>query len=460
MMARGGWSRIYAPLPGSAAWPTPTSPDVSCRGAPTASDLEAPLLAKENDHPSVRSVAPGEIAISALGRRAHCDLEWSGASYSVVRRDAGTKTILAYLLGLGCERSIAIMRGLCVALCLGLLGLAGCTSLGPATIRSDRNDFAEAIADAAKREVLLNIVKLRYADTPGLVSVSQLVAGYSLNGSANLGTIFFDNVLAFSDDINVGVSGSFSENPTVTYTPVVGEDFARIMLTPIPPSELFAMVAAGAPPDILLGLGVESINGLRNWSADVHGASAADPGFVEVLRLIDSLRRHGLLGFGFQTTNDAQTAELLINDRSRTLRDNNVRRLVGLLGLDPAARSFPLVFGFGDGTRDQIKVYTRSLFEILSSLAARISVPDGDVAAGHTYDTRSAPVGAIPTIAVKHRALPPWSDFAAVEYHGTWYWIDDADYASKRVFSGLMLILNAVEKTGQPQLPVITIPTG
>jgi hypothetical protein len=316
-----------------------------------------------------------------------------------------------------------------------------------------------AIADAAKREVLLNIVKLRYADTPDLVSVSQLVAGYSLNASATLGTVFFDNLLAFSDDINVGASGSFSENPTVTYTPVVGEDFARIMLTPIPPSQLFALVAAGAPPDITLGLAVESINGLRNWSADVHGTSAADPGFVDVLRLLDSLRRQGLVGFGFQTKNDVQTAELLINDRSHSLRDG-VRRLVELLGLDPAARSFPLVFGFGDGARNQINVYTRSLFEILSSLAAGISVPDGAVAAGHTYSTRSAPVGAIPTIAVKHQFLPPWSDFAAVEYHGTWYWIDDADYASKRVFSGLMLILNAVEKTGQPQLPVITIPTG
>jgi len=136
-----------------------------------------------------------------------------------------------------------------------------------------------------------------------------------------------------------------------------------------------------------------------------------------------------------------------------------VRRLIELLGLDPAARSFPLVFWFGDSSPNQIKVYTRSLFEILSSLAARISVPDDDVAAGQTYGTRSAPVGALPTIAVK-QVLPPWSDFAAVEYHGTWYWVDNADYASKRVFSGLMLILNAVEKTGQPQLPVIAIPTG
>ncbi len=99
-------------------------------------------------------------------------------------------------------------------------------------------------------------------------------------------------------------------------------------------------------------------------------------------------------------------------------------------------------------------------FEILSSLAARIEVPDGDIVAGRTDPTRAAPLGLIPTLAVRHQLLSPESTFAAVEYQGTWHWVDDADYASKRAFTGLMLILNVVEKIGQPQLPVITIPTG
>jgi hypothetical protein len=366
------------------------------------------------------------------------------------------------------KQEVAIMRGLRIVLSIALLGvvsiallgLAGCASLGPATIRRDRVDFAEAIIDAAKRETLLNIVKLRYADTPGLVSVNQLVAGYSLNTSATVGTAFQQQTFNFANDVNLGVSGSFSENPTVTYTPVAGEDFARVMLTPIPPSELFAMVAAGAPPDIMLGLGVQSINGLRNWSANARGATPADPGFSEVLGLLDALRRDGEVGFGFATKGGVQTADLLINAGPKAPLESRVRRLIELLGLDPAGRSFHIAFGFGDGARQEIKVYTRSLFDILSSLAARIQVPDADIAAGRTYQTRLAPVGLIPQLAVKHQVLSPESTFAAVEYQGTWYWVDDTDYASKRVFTGLMLILNVVEKTGQPQLPVITIPTG
>ena len=58
------------------------------------------------------------------------------------------------------------------------------------------------------------------------------------------------------------------------------------------------------------------------------------------------------------------------------------------------------------------------------------------------------------------RGVRPFDSFVAVDYRGTWYWIDDRDYASKRVFSTLMLLLNLVDKGGEVQLPVITIPTG
>ena len=131
---------------------------------------------------------------------------------------------------------------------LGLaLVIAGCTSIGPPTLRRDRLDYADALADASKRETLLNIVKLRYADSPSLVTVNQLVAGYTLEGRVDLRSDFFTENFNISDDVNFGVGGTFSDRPTVTYTPIKGDNFARVMLTPIPPSELFAMLTTGAP---------------------------------------------------------------------------------------------------------------------------------------------------------------------------------------------------------------------
>jgi hypothetical protein len=78
------------------------------------------------------------------------------------------------------------------------------------------SDYADALGDAAKRETRLNIVKLRYADTPSLVTVSQLVSGYTLEGRLDLRSDFFTNTFDFADDLGFGVGGTFSDRPTVT----------------------------------------------------------------------------------------------------------------------------------------------------------------------------------------------------------------------------------------------------
>jgi hypothetical protein len=346
-------------------------------------------------------------------------------------------------------------------LCLALLGLASCSSIGPATVRRDRLDYSEALAEAAKREILLNIVKLRYGDVPNLVTVSQLVAGYSLEGRVDLRSDFFRESFDFSNDVNFGVGGTFSDRPTVTYTPIKGDDFVRIMLTPIPPSELFAMLAAGSPADAVLGLGVQSINGQRNWTADPRAGGRFGRTFDQILALLEGLRVDGLLGFRFEVEPTGRTAHLLLDQETDAL-DPRAARLINLLGLDPAVRSFPIRFGFGDGQPGEIRIYTRSLIEILSILGAQIEVPDGDITSGRTYPTRvtGADLQALPIVTVRSSEFEPFGTFVAVNYRGTWFHVDNSDFRSKRVFSVLMLILNLVENIGAEQLPVITIPSG
>jgi hypothetical protein len=350
-----------------------------------------------------------------------------------------------------------------LVLSLVLAGLAACTSIGPATVARDRLDYAAALAEAAKRETLLNIVKLRFADALSLIRVSQLVAGYTLEGRVNVSSDFFRGTSwHLSDDLAFGVGGTFSDRPAATYTPIRGDDFARLMLTPIPPSELFAMLATGSAAALTLGLGVQSINGLRNWTADMGGATRVEAAFVEVLRLLEELRAAGIVGFGFEAEGDHRTAYLLLEEEGDRPRDARVVRLLELLTLDPALTSFPIRFGFGRGGRDEIRIYTRSLLEIMTNLAAQIEVPAGTVAAGRTPPTETSPaeLALLPDLSVQSRPVRPFNAFVAVEYRGAWYWIDDRDYRAKRVFSALLLLLNLVDKSGAPQLPVITIPTG
>jgi hypothetical protein len=228
------------------------------------------------------------------------------------------------------------------------------------------------------------------------------------------------------------------------------------------------MVAAGMPADLALGLGVQSINELRNSAVDDRGVTRVDARFAEMLDRLAELRNDGDLGFRFDTQPGARTAHLLLADRENHPLDPRARRLLDLLGLDPNLRSFPIRFGFSEGRADEIRIYTRSLIEILGNLAAQIEVPESDVAAGRTFPTQLSPVElpSLPNLTVLSSAVRPWDalvprdSFVAVEYQDSWYWIDNRDFGSKRVFTALMLLLNLVDKGGEAQLPVITIPTG
>ncbi len=181
--------------------------------------------------------------------------------------------------------------------CLGAFLTASCSGLGPASLNQERIDYGLALAETAKREMLLNIVRLRFGDTPTLMQVSQIVAGYSFEGRADFGTNLFQNGYWLGNDIAANRGGTFSNRPTITYNPVRGEQYARTMLAPLPPNELIAMLTSGAPADETLRLTVKSMNGLNMGPALTPSTTA--PQFAEALRLIEQLRAEDILGIRF-----------------------------------------------------------------------------------------------------------------------------------------------------------------
>jgi hypothetical protein len=80
------------------------------------------------------------------------------------------------------------------------------------------------------------------------------------------------------------------------------------------------------------------------------------------------------------------------------------------LKLDPNVRSFPIRFGFGVDRTREIKIYTRSLIEILSTLADQIEVPADNITAGRTHPTRAraAELVVLPKLTVRSRELRPY----------------------------------------------------
>ena len=197
---------------------------------------------------------------------------------------------------------------------LAALGLAGCASIGPGTVTRDRFDYTGAVAESWKSQMLLNLVKLRYGDTPVFLDVGQIVSGYTLEGTVQAaGTIFSSSgvVPGVPDSsVSLGAQGRYTDRPTITYAPLVGERFARSMMTPLPPTALLALIQAGYPVDVVLRMTVHEVNGIRNRYGGDFRARPADPEFHILLRELRKIQLAGGIGLRVQRT-DRETGVLL-----------------------------------------------------------------------------------------------------------------------------------------------------
>src|SRR4029453_18005164 len=108
----------------------------------------------------------------------------------------------------------------------------------------------------------------------------QLQANVSINADVDT-----SNGWSLSDSTGLTVGGQFNNNPTITYTPVAGADFAALLLQPIAPADVYALIAGGTPSALVLGLWLGQINGLRNDLIERPGTTASDGRFREFLDL-------------------------------------------------------------------------------------------------------------------------------------------------------------------------------
>ncbi len=135
-----------------------------------------------------------------------------------------------------------------------------------------------------------------------------------------------------------------------------------------------------------------------------------------------------------------------------------------LLGLNPDQHEFKIVYGSLPKDDQEIAILSRSMLEILQELGAYIQVPETHVAErrviGNFAMDADIAAGVVPLMRVQSSKEKFKDAFASVRYRDYWFWIDDRDYQSKRLFSFLMFLFTLAE-TGSPvQAPAVTISAG
>ena len=344
--------------------------------------------------------------------------------------------------------------------CASAFAVTGCASIGPATIKRDRTDYSSAMASSWKEQMLLNIVKFRYFDPPVFLDVSSVISSQELYTQADASVRLFPHPVSTSQEYrNIGVTGRYTDRPTVSYTPITGDRFINSLLRPIPPQTIFAMIDAGHDAGFIFSLAVRSINGIYNYSASPARARSEDPKFRQVSTAIRRIQQAGAIGTRTGKIGTESVIFVFFRRNAGQTVEQEIRLLKRLLGLEPGRDQFVLTFG-SSHKAGEIAVLTRSMQEILTELAAGVEVPEEDVAElrATSMPILSTDAAPRPLIRIHSGAEQPTDSFSAVPYRDRWFWIDDRDLRSKRVFMFLMIFSALSESRAVPQVPIVTIP--
>jgi hypothetical protein len=345
-----------------------------------------------------------------------------------------------------------------VLLLILLLGPVSCSSIGPRMVPGDQFDYNAAIADAERRQLLTNLVRLRYSETPTFLMVSSVISQYSrtatANANAGLGT-------AFTGENSAGVGGGvgWSDRPTITYVPISGQQFSQNLLTPLPPAALFGMLQSGWPADIVFRVSIWSMNDLDNDVARPSRRRQSEAGLHEMLEVWARLREEGALGIREESRADTpETITLFLRSGAAPKVRDDAARFRELLGIDADAKEFRLSYGLVPAESDDIAVLTGSIWDIMLNLAWQFEVPPEHIESGRTGSTfQSQRHDGVPPIEVRFSKEEPERAFVSAYAHDHWFYLSENDRNSKRAFSFLQLLLTLAE-TGVPdRSPVVTI---
>ena len=385
--------------------------------------------------------------------------------------------------------------------------LTGC-SIGPGTLKHDHPRYSQALREIQDEHRLLNIVRLRYMETPVFLQVTSINTTYNVSVDANASVS--DSSQA-GTSTGAGVGGTYGETPTFTYSLPSSQEFFGRMVAPLSAKQLGPLAMSGAGGFLRLGLRrmnrLENISSYTGWIAEEPDSYAE---FEEALDLIHVLERASLIDFTYNITDtrasspfdelgeytsipDAEQIGMrfwkneddqwvarvgktvpYLRFAGSSANDPRALRLRELLNLDPEKYSFPIVdVDFAPTERiriatnrpaaafdpeakfGEIVIVNRSMFEILGIASRSVQVPDQHLQAGLAEPNKDV-LGDLLTIRCSESE--PTNAAIAVQHKGMWFYVAANDLNSKATFVRLNALFEVTAGRVAGTNPILTIP--
>ena len=362
-------------------------------------------------------------------------------------------------------RAIVVSR---VAAAVAALWLSGCdrflgprATLGPGAIVRGRGLYNQVISDTNNQQTLQLIVRSRYGEPTGLLSVASVTANMRTTATANSEFGVGPSANYQGNLVPLALGLAYEENPTIAYTPVQGERYAKSLLSPIGLDMLVLLLSMERAPHQLLAILVRQVNGLQN---PMYGSPQASAAFQDSVALLARLENAGQATW---TSTKDSAFELVIHDYAPANR-NEVRDLLRTWGL-PASLAqgdrdivLPVNLAVGKVTKPELNVQTRSIYDLIDIAANSVEVPPEHVAQGLADPGLEELSPFRGGLRIQSSSSYPSTDvLVAVRHSGYWFFISADDGPSKLAFRLLQMLIGMRMVEGTPQTtPTLTIPVG
>ena len=391
--------------------------------------------------------------------------------------------ILVYRLGISAPGRLRRLSMPSILLILA----SGCTTgLGPRAVRTERPDYNRQIIRSNDAELLLNLVRLRYNDSIFFTSVGGIVAQYAYDASLNAGGTAGGGNPAGA---TFGTALDYGEKPTITYTPLTGEETAARLLAPISIDSIMLFQQAGWSADRLLLLTVQRVNDVFNAPTAGGPTPARKPdfeAFAELAERMERLREARLEGVNWvqkqpeaeapgpgqnkpETKAPGRELRFWIHQPAdpRSPLAADVAAVRRALDLEPGRDEFTITEFPYRRQPSEVGVDSRSLLGVLYFLSQSVEVPAEDVQAGLvtvTEDALGQPFDwsriTRKIMTIHSQEKQPDNAYVAVQHRGWWFYIADDDHTSKATWSFLSILFALQSASAQGKAPLLTLPIG
>jgi hypothetical protein len=330
-----------------------------------------------------------------------------------------------------------------------------------------RNAYNIEVQKTNAEEMLLNLVRLRYYDSPFFLEVSSITSQFTFKNSASASI----NIPGFNqtNPMNLGGETLWQNQPTIQYSPLEGQEFARKLMQPLDVSILQQVIYSGWEIDRVFLLTVQALDDFRNLSKEgcVRLELNKYEVFSDLVHLFRQLQLQGNLQTGITNgqNNDDNGKKFQF---SFPAEDPYSKKIAEILK-KPEPKSDKYIINVIEGfdEKGNIGILPRSLLSCMYYLAHSVMVPQKDIledkAINYSYpEYKKEEVEKLykELLVVHNSENKPKDSYIAIKYRDTWFYIKDNDLNSKKTFMLLLELYNLQSGKRISQGPILTLPIG